>query len=312
MNEHYKHLPLNPLRAFAIASQHRTFTAAAEYMGISQVAISRQIAILENYLGMKLFERGARSVKLTEMGRSFGYEILPLFDSLEHATGRILSDQREHTISLRTYPTFAHHWLLPRLAKFRDIHPELEVKLDTTVEPLDFRGTHLDMAIQLGHGDWRDSKWRVLFEEEVDAVCSADYAKKLNNFKKLEDLKDAVLLHSKYRRRAWQDWANSVDIELDHRSGLEYQSSMLTYSATWNGFGVAIGQTQVLMDELKKGTLVQPFARPHKTGASFYIVWPTTRSVSTKTKRLIDWLLTEAGQPAEFYKDAGFSKSEID
>lgn len=303
MNEKYKNLPLNPLRAFAIASHHRTFTAAAEYMGISQVAISRQIAILENYLGIKLFERGARSVKLTEMGRSFGYEIAPLFDSLEHATSRVLSDQREHTISLRTYPTFAHHWLLPRLAKFKDIHPELDVKLDTTVEPLDFRGTHLDLAIQLGHGDWRDSKWRILFEEELDAVCTPQYAQKVGGLTKIDDLNDATLLHSKYRRRAWADWASSMEIDLDHRAGMEFQSSLLTYSATRNGLGIAMGQVNVLQHDLEQGTLVQPFACPHKTGASFHLVWPTTRSIAPKTKRLIDWLLIEAGQDAEFYRE---------
>lgn len=305
MNEKYKNLPLNPLRAFAVASHHRTFTAAAEYMGISQVAISRQIAILEDYLGIKLFDRGARSVKLTEMGRSFGYEIAPLFDSLEHATSRVLSDQRERAISLRTYPTFAHYWLLPRLAKFKEVRPELDVKLDTTVEPLDFRGTHLDMAIQLGHGEWRDSKWRVLFDEELDAVCSPEYAKKIGGFESLDDLKQSVLLHSKYRRRAWEDWASSSNLDLDHRSGMEFQSSLLTYSATQNGFGVAMGQVNMLANELKKGTLVQPFNKPHKTGASFYLVWPTTRSVSAKTKRLIDWLLIESGQKPEFYSENG-------
>lgn len=86
MDRKLSNLPLNPLRTFAVASRHRTFTAAANHMGVTQVAISRQIVTLENYLGVKLFERSVRSVKLTEAGRAFGHEVAVHFDALERAT----------------------------------------------------------------------------------------------------------------------------------------------------------------------------------------------------------------------------------
>src|SRR5690606_29508871 len=105
MAEKYRNLPLNPLRAFAIAAQYNTFTAAANYMGISQVAVSRQITVLEDYLGVQLFERRARSVKLTEVGRSFSREIIDLFHDLERATHRVLESEREQVVQLRIYPT---------------------------------------------------------------------------------------------------------------------------------------------------------------------------------------------------------------
>lgn len=302
MNDRYRNLPLNPLRAFAIASRHRTFTAAANHMGVSQVAISRQIAILENYLGVKLFERSSRSVKLTAVGRAFGHEIASLFDELERATQRILSNENETTINLRIYPTFAHHWLLPRLADFQERYPDYRVRLDTVVEPLDFRGTHLDLALQLGHGTWRDAKCRKLFDEVVDVVCSPTYADRFGGFKTLDALDDAEILHAKYRRREWEVWAGETGIEIDHREGTEFDSSLLAYSATKQGFGLAVGQIDLLRNELDAGELVRPLNRPVATGSAFYVIWPTTKSVSTKTRRFIDWLLETVGEKPEFFR----------
>jgi LysR family glycine cleavage system transcriptional activator len=302
MERRYRDLPLNPLRAFAVASQHKTFTSAARYMGVSQVAISRQISTLEDYLGVKLFVRGARSVKLTEVGRSFGQEVSVLFEQLEQSTHAVLSDESENTIKLRIYPTFAQHWLLPRLGEFQALYPDYRLRLDTTVEALDFRGTHLDVAIQLGHGSWRDSKCRKLFDETVDVVCSPGYAQDRNWFAGARDLATAELLHAKYRRKEWEIWAAEAKVEIDHLSGQEFDSSLLVYSAAQHGFGLALGQVALLARELKAEQLIRPFRKPVVTGAGFHVIWPTTKSVSTKTRNFIDWLLETSGETREFFK----------
>lgn len=302
MEDKRLNLPLNPLRAFAVAVRHKTFTAAAKEMGVSQVAISRQIAILENYLNLQLFERRNRSAKLTEVGRSFGFELAAIFDELERTTQRLLSHESEKTIHLRVYPSVAHYWLLPRLANFTAQFPDLRVRIDTVVAPLDFRGTHLDVAIQLGTGGWRDAKSRKLFDEEVDVVCSADYLAQLPRLESPEDVNSAQLLHSRYRRRAWEDWSDTVGIEINHREGMEFDSSLLTYSAAQQGFGLAIGQVQLLEREFQSGRLLRPLNCPIPTGASFHVVWPTTISVSTKARHFIDWLLEQAGEQPEFFR----------
>lgn len=302
MDQKYRNLPLNPLRAFAIASRHRSFTAAAHHMGVSQVAISRQIGILEGYLGVQLFERSSRSVKLTDVGRAFGQEIAGLFDELERATNRILTNENESTVNLRVYPTFAHHWLLPRLPEFTRAYPQYRVRLDTTVEPLDFRGTYLDVAVQLGHGAWREARSRKLFDEEVDVVCSPSYAGRLAALRATGDIGGAELLHSKYRRREWELWAAEAGLDISECKGTEFDSSLLTYSAAKLGYGLAVGQMQLLESEIAAGELVRPFSRVLKTGAAFYVVWPVTKSVSTKTRRFIDWLLETSHEQPEFFK----------
>ena len=295
-------LPLNPLRSFAVASRHKTFTAAAKELGVSQVAISRQISILEDFLDVSLFERGVRSAKLTEVGRAFGLEISGLFDDLERATQRMISHETEGTVNLRVHPTVAHHWLMPKLLDFTRRHPDIRVRFDTRVEPLDFRGTHLDVALQLGNGDWRDARTRKLWDEEVDVVCNQTYLDSIGGLERAEDVSKGELLHSRYRRRAWEFWARAVNVDMDFNTGTDFETSLLTLSAAQQGFGLAIGQLALLDGEIAEGRLVRPLNRAIPTGAAFYVIWPTTVSVSVKTKRFIDWLLDQANQPREFFK----------
>lgn len=305
MNDTRPPLPLNPLRAFAVASRHRSFTAAARELGVTQVAVSRQIALLEDYLGVQLFERDSRSARLTDIGRAFGQEILEHFEGLERATARLLNVERANTIQLRVYPTVAHFWLLPRLSRFTLQFPGLRVRLDTRVEPLDFRGTQLDVAIQLGNGPWRDARARKLFDERVDVVCSPVYAARTAPLDAAEHVGKGELLHSRYRRRAWEQWAQAKKVSLDHLRGIEYDSSLLTYSAAAQGFGLAVGQIDLLAGELAAERLVAPLNQPVLTGQAFHVIWPTTLSVSTKTRKFIDWLLLEAGERPEFFRQQG-------
>lgn len=294
-------IPLNPIRAFAVASRHKTFTAAAKELGVSQVAVSRQIATLENYLNVSLFERGTRSAKLTDVGRAFGLEVVGLFDELEQAAQRLMNREAESTVNLRVHPTVAHYWLMPKLGDFRKKFPDIRVRFDTRVEPLDFRGIHLDASLQLGMGDWKDARARKLFDEEVDVVCSADYLSSIQQLTKPEHVVGAELLHARYRRRAWEFWSNAVGVSVDYNRGTEFDTSLLTFSAAQQGFGLAIGQLGVLDDVISEGRLVRPLSMRIPTGAAFYVVWPTTSSVNVKTKRFIDWLLDQVGQPHEFF-----------
>lgn len=170
------------------------------------------------------------------------------------------------------------------------------------MQPLDFRGTHLDVAIQLGHGTWRDAKSRKLFDETVDVVCSQTYAEARGGFANEEDIAGAELLHAKYRRKEWEIWSAQAEVDLSHLSGQEFDSSLLVYQAAEHGFGLALGQVDLLAQELETGKLIRPFGKPVTTGAAFHVVWPTMKSVSTKTKHFIDWLLDSSGEPPAFFK----------
>jgi LysR family glycine cleavage system transcriptional activator len=297
-----KALPLNPMRAFAVASRHRSFTAAARELGVTQVAVSRQIATLEGFLGVQLFERANRTARLTDVGRAYGQEISGLFDEIEAATKRLVLKESASTIQLRVYPSVAHFWLLPRLADFTRQNPDLRVRFDTTVEPLDFRGTQLDVAIQVGTGLWREARAVKLFDERIDVVGAPAYVDLIGPISAPADVAQAELLHSRYRRRAWEQWAEILGVHLNFREGIEFDSSLLTYSAAKQGLGLAVAQVDLLEEAIAAHQLVAPLGRPITTGQSFYVVWPTSTSVNAKTRRFIDWLLGQAEKAPVFFK----------
>lgn len=300
MSRPYRNLPLNPLRAFGVAARHRTFTAAANQLGVSQVAVGRQISTLENYLGVRLFDRGSHSARLSDVGRSFGHEVGEIFERMERALRKLEDSGDDAVIHLRLYPTIAHYWLLPQLGDFNRKHPGCYVHLDSRIEPLDFRSTRLDLAIQLGHGTWREARSRVLFDEVVDVICSPGYAARHNHFATPDDLAGAELIHARYRRRGWEHWSAAAGVDVGGLDGTAFDTSLLVYAAARRGLGLAVGQIDLLQDDIAAGRFVRPFARPVSTGARFYAVWPATRSVSRKTQLFIDWLLALCGQPPEF------------
>ena len=297
--------PLNPLRTFAIAFRHSSFTAAANEMNISQVAVSRQISTLEDYLGVQLFERGTSSVKLTVVGKAFGERISPMFQEIEEATQHLRGASKESMVSIRSYPTFINYWLMPRLSRFIDKHPGFEFSFDDKVERLDFSGTHLDFAIQLGQSDeWRDCEARVLFPEEVDVVCSPEYLERIGGVEKPEDLSKATLLYPYYRQRVlFTKWAIANGVEdLMLQPGFHFQAATTAYEAAINGVGMCMAQLRFFDKALEDGRLVRPFPTKIDTETHFYIVWPKNRSTNTHAKKAIDWFLEEAGQPKAFFK----------
>lgn len=294
-------LPLNPLRTFSVASRHVSFTDAARTLNVTQVAVSRQVAVLEKYLNTRLFDRDLNSVRLTQTGQALSREIIPLFDEIESSVMRFRDRERKDVVSLFVYPTFCKSWLLPRMVGILGDAPKFSLRFDTRVVPLDFRKEFVNVAILLGGGDWPGAKSRLLFPETFDAVCSPDYANRVLggiDEKRLPD--SATLLHAKYRRREWPLWAELGGWAIDKAYSVDFQSSILCYEAAQQGLGLSIAQLPLIEAELTSGKLVQPFHTPQTSGQAFYIVWPTITSVSSATKMFIDRLLNAAGQETEF------------
>lgn len=294
-------IPLNPLRTFCVASRHSTFTDAAKTLGVTQVAVSRQVAVLEKYLNTRLFDRDLNSVRLTQAGQALSRNLLPLFDDIEAIVMQLREREREDVVSLCVYPTFCKSWLLPRMIGILGAKPKFSVRFDTRVLPLDFRKEFVDVAIQLGSGQWAGAKSRLLFPEVLDAVCSPLYAKWIRTCAESKELpRDASLLHAKYRRREWERWAEMAGWNIENAISIDFQSSILSYEAAEHGLGLSMAQLPLIDAKLVSGELVQPFQAPQSTEQGFYVVWPTITSVAPSTKLFIDRVLRAAGQQAEF------------
>lgn len=288
--------PLNPLRVFEVVARTENLTTAAEELHVTQSAVSRQIGVLETYLGVELFRRERHGVALTRIGRSYAEQVIPAFNNIASATERVLKGSSQGALRVLTYTTFAAKWLIPRLSKFRELHPNIEVRINTAVAEVDFDRDPVDIAIQFGNGKWPHLQTDLLFYDEIEPVCSPRYL--MENAPKGERpelLLQQRLLVSHYRRVDWDDWLNATNMA-QHAVGAErmsFSSSVLTWQAAINGLGIAIGQNALLKEEFESGQLVRPFAMPLHRDMAYYLVRPKVQRESRKVGVFRDWLLNE-------------------
>lgn len=285
--------PLNPMRTFEVAARNPTFTAAANELGVTQAAVSRQIGVLEGFFGVPLFERDVRSIKLTPIGRRLHKEISSAFEIIRGATEQVFNEGNKRSVRIQTYPTFAARWLMPRMAVFIADHPDIQLQVDTAIKPAEFARHETDIAILFGNGTWPGVRGYPLFRDEIEPVCSPHLIKS-TALRTPADLRKVVLLCSKYRMRDWHDWLAGVDWQdVDAFKWHMFQSSLLTCQAAIEGLGVAMGQVRLLHQEFESGALVRPFRRPLARDLHYWIVWPTARRLSPSAKLFADWLLAQ-------------------
>lgn len=282
--------PLNPLHVFEVASRLGSFTKAADELNVTQSAVSRQIATLEGVLGIQLFRRERQGISLTPAGEMYRDDVMRAFELIASATSRVIKEKTEHPLRIRVYNTFALKWLIPRMPRFHSQYPEIIAKLNTTVAPVDFNHDDADIAVQFGDGEWKGCERRLLVSDVLQPVCSPLMASQL---KTMSDLTSHRFLHARYRRADWIDWLSASGVPELWNEGTEFSSSALTYQAALEGTGIAMGQIGLLNAEINKGSLVTLF-EPVKRPRGYYIVWPSSRSLSTKAKLFISWLDREA------------------
>lgn len=286
--------PLNPLRVFEVVARTQNLTAAAQELHVTQSAVSRQIGVLETYLGVELFRRERHGVALTRVGKSYAETVIPAFDNIASATERLLKGTTQGALRVRTYTTFAAKWLIPHLPEFQRQHPNIEVRITNAVPDVDFDRDPVDVAIQFGNGRWPRVQTDLLFHDEIEPVCSPQYlAEHSKDRRHPESLLRQRLLVSHYRRSDWDDWLAAAGLaeEAQAAERMSFSSSILTWQAALDGLGVAIGQTAMLIPEIKSKQLVRPFARPVDPGRAYFLVRPEVQRESQKVGAFREWLL---------------------
>lgn len=286
--------PLNPLRVFECVARQGSFTRAASELFVSQSAVSRQIATLEDYLGIKLFIREQAGVFLTEAGESYQQEIGPAFTAIAAATERLQNSSLASPLRIRVYTTFAAKWLIKRLNGFKEKNPGISVRISTSVAPINFSKSDADAAIQLCKEGSYEGEGEHLFDDIIEPVCSPDLIKDGPTIIKPEDILKYPLLQSKYRKTDFRDWLKYMgadypeDVEIT-----DFPSSLLAYQGAIDKMGIAMGQTRMLQDEFKQGTLIRPFNKPLTRELAYYLIYPEGRLISPKMRIFREWLLKE-------------------
>ncbi len=285
---------LNGLRAFEAAARHLSFTNAALELNVTQTAISHQIRRLEEELGLRLFERKNRSLALTPKAAEYLPGIRAAFQDLRFATDRLLrkDDDKVLTISLMT--SLATKWLLPRLSSFQEQHPDIDVRITTSAELVDFRRGDVDAAIRYGRGQWKDLHADWLMADQMFPVCSPALLKGPNALKKPEDIARFTLLHTTSYNDDWRLWLTAAGLptEIAKNPGLTFDLSFMTVQAAIDGIGIAIGHTSFVQDDIAKGRLVAPFDVTLPQDAGYYFVAPEENAKLPKIVAFGEWLKT--------------------
>jgi LysR family glycine cleavage system transcriptional activator len=288
--------PLNALRAFEAAARHMSITLAADELNVTPGAVSRQIKSLEDALGLRLFKRGHQEITLTRQGNDYYRAVTRALDVLREATRTITRSRQRKQLRIRAYTTFAMRWLIPRLSSFHAAHPDIEVSLKASLEPVDFRKEDIDGAVRLGDGNWPGTNVYRLVPNILAPVASPSLLRAGPKLRKPADLAHHTLLHSSARPDDWACWLEAAGVlsQVDARAGMTYESSAMAYAAAIEGQGLAIAQTFLVAEDLQAGKLVMPFKKTVDMGDfTYYLLTPGHRdeSVNMKTFRL--WLLDQ-------------------
>src|SRR5713226_7766949 len=169
--------PLNALKAFEAAARHESFTRAAEELCVTQGAVSHQVKALEAELGLRLFNRERQRLVITDAGRSYLEVVRDAFDRLAAGTNRLVQLQKTGVLTVTTSPNFATKWLVHRLGKFVEAHPDIDLRVSASLQHIDFAREDIDLAIRHGDGQWPGMSVTRLCAEELFPVCSPKFVR---------------------------------------------------------------------------------------------------------------------------------------
>jgi LysR family glycine cleavage system transcriptional activator len=282
---------LNALRAFEAAARNKSFTLAAQELFVSHAAISRHIRDLEDWLGVELFKRTGRGVALTEAGARYGRELTPLFDRLAGATREVMSVGALRSLKVSVEPSIASRWLVPRLGRFNELHPDIELSVDPENRLVDFHSGEADLGIRYGPGTWMNVEAQKLSEVEVFPVCSPRLIAGRSELRP-EDLADYYLLHEQ-RKEWWDNWLAAARVDAaEGWRGTMFQNH-LAIEAAEAGQGFALGDQILCTDAIIDGWLVRPFAIDIREPYSYYIVRARGTKESAPARAFREWVGSE-------------------
>lgn len=283
------------LSLFEAAARHESFARAAAEMYLTESAVSRQIAVLEEYLGVKLFSRTNKQVILTDAGRLYSLNIRSSLDEIEMHTKSLIEHKGAGGIlELAVIPTFASRWLLPRLPDFLQTHPGITVNLSERPDPFTFRGTNLDAALHFDNPVWDGVDKILLFEEEVVPVLSPRHFD-LSKIKTPAKLATLPLLHKRVRPEAWQSWfkaAGCAQAMPTAAMRLELYSTII--DAACAGLGVGLVPRFYVREEVERGSLSIPFDISLKQEKRYCLVYPEHKRDSPIVQAFRAWVTKTA------------------
>jgi LysR family glycine cleavage system transcriptional activator len=286
---------LNALRAFEASARNASFTRAAEELCVTQGAVSRHVASLEDWTKAQLFVRGRHGIELTGPGLAYFRTVKAALDQIEQATRQLQQRPDEHCLRIKLPPTFAIKWLVPRLARFHAAHRDIDVQITTSHQRADFDREDVDVSIHSEAQPPAGPGYRRLFGETLLPVCAPGLLNAESRLSTPEDLANHVLLCSLNRPNDWPLWLSAAGVaHIDGNSGLKFENAALAYQAAIDQLGVMVAQLAFVSDDLLAGRLVAPFPQRVSTPGAYVLAYRSDRPKPERVEAFEAWIVREA------------------
>lgn len=314
--------PLSTLRPFEATARLGSFTLAAQELSLTQGAVSQQVRNLEDYLGVRLFERHARRLELSDEGRQFFASAQRALDDLERTTARIVARGARETVTLSAMPSLATFWLMPRLAAFTASRPNIDLRLTTSIEAADLHGGGIDVAIRVGKLPGRayrrdrpridlvmTERWDglvadALFPDALVPVASRQLLAQGAAIASPADLLAHPLIHTVSRQRAWQDWFQAHALSFQPRAqDLEFGHLFISLQAAQEGRGIAVVPELIYHYAREQSPdLTAAWTPAVRSSGEYYVLTHESQDTSPAVQSVRQWLIEQAGQTRRQYR----------
>jgi LysR family glycine cleavage system transcriptional activator len=288
------------LRAFEASARHLSFTNAAQELNLTQAAISKQVKLLEHYLREPLFERKPRSLVLTKVGAAYLPKVRDGFERLAAGTEEVFGLRRSEVLTVRAPVGYSVNWIAPRLQGFFHHHPDIKLRLVSSVWGDQFDNERFDLDIQYGTGHWPGYKADRLTWEVIKPVCAPSLLYGKNAIRKPADLAHHRLLHVLGYEEGWADWLRFAKTNgINSGQGLQFDTSLLAFEFAAHGGGVALARSSMFSIEIERGRLVEPFSVEAPLHEAFHLISPETGRDHPDAQKFREWLLDTANNDPE-------------
>jgi LysR family glycine cleavage system transcriptional activator len=287
--------PFKSIEAFVVAARSVSFTEAAATLHLTVPAVSRRIQSIETELGVALFQRTYRTLKLTEAGEAYISYLAPAIDALQRASDQVRGEPGRRSVRLSLPASLAANWLVHRLHRFSAKHGDIKVELQSINGTMDFDKTNVDLAIWLGTGNWPGMRVQRLLDVEASPVCCADFLTRNAGLRTEGDLAKFPLLGIEHQQDLWSEWLRPLGIKAPEGVSYTFDNFHLLYRAAASGLGIALGIDALVKPYLEDAQLVLPFNRWRKLTRGYYVVGRRADWMRRPVAAFRQWLAMEAG-----------------
>jgi LysR family glycine cleavage system transcriptional activator len=290
--------PLSSLRVFEAAARHNSFQKAAGELNLTASAISRGIQTLENWLGVELFHRETRGLRLTGAGEIYAPLVNQALNILANATDQLPGRKATGTLSVSSAPTFANKILLPRLDKFAAQFPDIRVTIDTSYRQVDLTLDQFDLANRVASTRKQAPNWSLLAVESLIPVCSPSLKEQIGHPLDATLLMRAPLIHVTSVSVDWNHWfrANGTQTPSSIDGELHVDTIQMAFDAAVRGLGVVLGRRPLVDDDISSGHLIPLVDQTIPSGSGYWLVTSQTDFQKPEVKLFRRWLLAELGR----------------